>query len=160
MKRVPKISELTYRCKHCNFLCAKKPIDAWNRQKTKLGDYGHNVVPTPSVWYDEQYKASTISFVAASGDVPAKIQDSANGFADKHFRSEQPIKIGTESGTNDGTYTTAGRGVSRETLLLNSDDSLTTEAASTAGEVTISAITYEPNVSTGCPGCGSLNSKG
>ena len=65
-----------------------------------------------------------------------------------------------KSGTNDGTYTIADRGVSRGTILLDEDDSLTTENAATAGEVTISKIIYQPNVTTGCPFCGSLNSRG
>jgi hypothetical protein len=64
------------------------------------------------------------------------------------------------SGTNDGDYTIADRGVSRGTILLDDDDSLTTESAATAGEVTISKNIYEPNITSGCPHCGSLNSKG
>jgi hypothetical protein len=158
-KRVPKITELLYKCQQCGFMCAKKPIREWGRSKTRQGSYGGSATPTPSAWYDEQYSATTISFAAVSGDTPAKINDSANGFADKHFRSEQPIKIETTSGTNDGTYTIAARGVSRGTLTLSSDDSLTTEAAATAGTVTISDVTYEPSIGTGCPFCGSLNSK-
>jgi hypothetical protein len=159
MQRVPKIGELTYRCKVCNFLCTKKRVPELTRVKTKTGNYGSNATPTPSAWNDEQYSATTISFVAAAGTTPAKINDSANGFADKHFRSEQPISIATTSGTNDGSYTIGARGVSRGTLTLSSSDSLTTENAATAGTVTISDVTYEPNVTTGCPQCGSLNSK-
>lgn len=311
MRRVPKISELTYRCKVCDWLCTKKHVPELARVKTKTGNYGSNATPTPTAWYDEQYSSTTILFVAegehiingdmeldsnwsnvntppvnersntqkhggaysrrftsdsqydgiagdtfltitretynvelwvyqacingagdftigivqgdgsgwaygpslpsltkdtwvkvefsyteSSGgnqaaikfyddlsalqdgdwyvddvstwnlsfdvaaveDAPAKIYDSANRFADKHFRSEQPIKIVTTSGTNDGTYTIAAGGVSRGTLTLDDDDSLTTENAATAGEVTISDVTYEPNVTTGCPHCGSLDS--
>lgn len=159
MKRVPSIDELTYRCKYCGFLCTKKTDPNLSRTKTKTGSYGSNATPQPSAWHDEQYEATTIRFAAASGDTPAKIYDSANRFTDRLFRSEQPIKIETTSGTNDGTYTIAARGVSRGTLTLDSSDSLTTEAAGTAGTVTISAVTYEPNITTGCPLCGSLNSK-
>ena len=159
MENVPKISELTYRCKHCGFLCTKKTVPELTRIKTKTGNYGTNGTPTPTVFYDEQYTATTLSFVASTGDTSAKINDSANKFADKNFRSEQPIKIETTSGTNDGTYTIAARGVSRGTLTLCDDDSLTTENAATAGEVTISDVTYEPSITTGCPMCGSLNSK-
>lgn len=159
MDRIPKIGDLTYRCKVCGWLCTKKRMPELTRVKTKTGNYGSNATPTPSAWYDEQYVATTLSFVAAAGDVPAKINDSANKFADKHFRSEQPIKIETGSGTNDGTYTIAARGVSRGTLTLSSSDSLTTENAATAGEVTISNVTYKPSATTGCPLCNSLNSK-
>jgi len=159
MKRVPKTTELLYDCQHCGYKCAKKHIKEWGKSKTKQGSYGSNATPTPSAWYDEQYSATTISFVAAAGSTPAKINDSANLFADKHFRSEQPIKIETTSGTNDGTYTIAAQGVSRGTLTLSSSDSLTTEAAATAGTVTISDVTYKPNIGTGCPFCGSLASR-
>ena len=159
MDRIPKLSELTYRCKVCNWLCTKKRLPELTKVKTKTGNYGSMGTPTPTVWYDEQYVATTLSFVAETSSTPAELTDSANKFADKNFRSEQPIKIETGSGTNDGTYTIAARGVSRGTLTLSSSDSLTTENAATAGEVTISDVTYEPNVTTGCPFCGSLNSK-
>lgn len=159
MQSVPTLDSLTYRCKVCDWLCTKKHVPELTRVKTKTGNYGSNATPTPSAWYDEQYVATTLSFVAETSSTPAKINDSANNFADKHFGSEQPIKIETGSGTNDGTYTIAARGVSRGTLTLSSSDSLTTENAATAGEVTISDVTYEPNVTTGCPMCGSLDSK-
>lgn len=156
---VPTTDSLTYRCKVCDFLCTKKTEPELSRTKTKTGNYGSNATPTPLAWYDEQYVATTLSFVAAAGAVPAKINDSANLFADKHFTSEQPIKIETGSGTNDGTYTIGARGVSRGTLALSTSDSLTTENAATAGSVTISDVTYKPNVTTGCPLCGSLDSR-
>lgn len=160
MKTVPSIKDLTYRCKYCGFLCTKKTDPGLTRKKTKTGSYGSNATPTPSAWStDEQYSAATVSFAAASGSTPAKINDSANGFVDKRFRSEQPIKIATTSGTNDGTYTIAAMGVSRGTLTLSTSDSLTTETAATAGTVTIYAVAYQPNVSTGCPLCGSLDSR-
>jgi len=129
------------------------------RTKTKKGNYGSNATPTPAAWHDEQYEATTLSFVAETSSAPAKINDSANKFADKHFRSEQPIKVETTSGTNDGTYTIAARGVSRGTLTLSDSDSLTTENAATAGTVTISDVRYEPNITTYCPFCGSGNSR-
>ena len=160
MKRVPKIDELTYRCKYCGFLCTKKTDPNLSRVKTKTGNYGSNATPEPASWTtDEQYEATTVSFAAASGSTPAKINDSANRFVDKHFKSEQPIKVSTTSGTNDGTYTIAARGVSRGTLTLSSSDSLSDETAATAGTVTIYAVTYQPDISTGCPLCGSLNSR-
>lgn len=159
MQTVPTIDSLTYRCKYCGFLCTKKTDPSLSRTKTKLGSYGDSTTPTLTAWYDEQYTATTLSFVAASGSIPAKINDSANKFAAKCFRSEQPIKVETDSGTNDGTYTIAARGVSRGTLTLSSSDSLTTEDAATAGTVVISAVVYKPNVTTGCPFCGSLDSK-
>ena len=159
MDKIPNLSEVTYRCKYCGWLCTKKRVPELTRTKTKTGNYGSNGTPTPTAYYDEQYVASSLSFVAETSSVPAKINDSANRFADKHFGSEQPIKIETGSGTNDGTYTIAARGVSRGTLTLSSSDSLTTENAATAGEVTISDVTYKPDVTTGCPNCGSLNSR-
>jgi len=159
MKSIPKTTEFLYKCRHCGFLCARKAIREWERSKTRTGTYGSTGTPTPASFNDEQYNATAISFVAAAGDVPAKINDSANRFADRHFHSEQPIKIVTTSGINDGTYTIAARGVSRGTLILSSSDSLTTEDAATAGEVTISDVTYEPDVTIGCALCGSLNSR-
>jgi len=156
---VPTLDSLTYRCKHCGFLCTKKTDPSLTRTKTNRGAYGGNATPDPTAWNDEQYEATSVSFVAAAGAVPAKINDSANLFADKHFTSEQPIKVETTSGTNDGDYTIAARGVSRGTLTLSSSDSLTTENAATAGTVTMSDRTYKPNVTTGCPLCGSLDSR-
>lgn len=158
MKRVPKTTEFLYKCKYCGFTCSKKQFREWGKSKTKHGNYGSNATPAPAAWTDEQYAATSISFAAVSGTTPAKINDSANRFADKKFKSEQPISIVTTSGTNDGVYTVAARGVSRGTLTLSSSDTLTTENAATAGTVTISAVTYLPNVGTGCPHCGSLNS--
>ena len=158
MKRVPKTTEFLYKCKYCGFPCSRRQVREWGKGKTKHGNYGSNATPTPAAWTDEQYAATSISFAAVSGTTPAKINDSANKFADKKFKSEQQFSIVTTSGTNDGVYTVAARGVSRGTLTLSSSDTLTTENAATAGTVTISAVTYLPNVGTGCPHCGSLNS--
>lgn len=130
-----------------------------NYPVTKLGNYGDNATPTPTAYEDTIYTASTISFVAASGSDPAYLSDYDMKFADSHFQTGSSIVVTTESGTNDGTYTIADRGVSRGTILLDEDDSLTDEDAATAGEVTISKVIYEPNVTSGCPLCGSLNSK-
>lgn len=160
MRGIPTLESLTYRCKICGWLCTKKTVPELTRTKTKTGNYGSNATPSPTAWTDEQYvDATTISFAAASGTTPAKINDSANKFVAKKFQSEQPISIVTDSGTNDGTYTIAARGVSLGTLTLSSSDSLTTESAATAVSVTISDVTYKPNVTRGCPKCGSLNSR-
>lgn len=126
---------------------------------TKLGNYGNNAVPSPIEYTDEMYEATTVSFTAASGDDAAYLSDSANQFREKHFTEGMTIKVETTSGTNDGNFTIADRGVSRSTILLSSSDSLTTETAATAGTVTISRIIYEPHISTGCPYCGSLSSR-
>ena len=128
-------------------------------RKTQKGNYNNAAVPPPTTYNVEQYVASTISFTAAAGSVPAKINDSQNKFADKHFQTGQPINIASGSGTNDGNYTIGSQGVSRGTLTLSTDDSLTTENAATAGEVTINDRTYKPNVTKGCGFCGSLNSQ-
>lgn len=159
MKRVRKRTEDTYRCKICGFENVKKKMLQSNVNVTKLGNYGDNATPTPASYSDTVYTATTVSFTAASGDDPAYLSDSALGFADNHIRSSHAIAITTTSGTNDGSYTTAARGVSRGTITLSADDSLTTENAATAGTVTIKRVIYEPNVTTGCPFCGSLNSK-
>lgn len=158
-KRVPDLSEYTYRCKHCNTLCVSRKIPGWSRGITKRGNYGNNTTPEPQTYYDEIYEASTISFTAASGDDPAYLSDSAKHFADNHIRPNMTIKIETTSTTNDGTYTIAARGVTGSTILLSSGDSLTTETSAVAGTVTISVRAYKSNVTTGCPFCGSLNSK-
>lgn len=127
---------------------------------TKLGGYGDNATPTPATYTDTaSYTARTVSFTAAAGDDPAYLSDSQLRFGDNHIQSNWNIVVTTTSGTNDGSYTIADRGVSRGTILLDSTDSLTTESASTAGEVAISKVIYQPNVTSGCPFCGSLASK-
>lgn len=152
-------SAYKYRCRICGFECTRKTIPGTNGPVTKLGDYGSKGTPTGTAFYDELYQAVTISFTAAAGSDPAYLTDSTNQFADKQFKSEMPIKVVTTSGTNDGSYTIAVRGVSRGKITLASTDVLTTEAAATAGTVTISAIKYKPEYTTGCPSCGSLNSR-
>jgi hypothetical protein len=160
VKRVPKREESTYRCQVCNFENLKKKMEQTGLPITKLGDYGNNAIPTPVSYADEVYVATTVSFTAESGSDPAYLTDSQLRFADNHIQSNWSITIETDSETNDGTYTIADRGVSRGKILLVSTDSLTTESAATAGEVAISKNIYEPNPVTGCPFCGSLNSKG
>jgi len=106
------------------------------------------------------YVAATIGFVAIAGTAPAYLTDSAARFGEKQFKSEMLIRIVTSSGTNDGDYTIAARGVSRGEITLKSTDVLTTETAATAGTVTISRVIYKPNQSAGgCPSCHSLNSR-
>ena len=105
------------------------------------------------------YTATSIGFVAASGSVPAYLTDDQYRFGDQHIQSNATIAIATDSGTNDANYTIADRGVSRGQILLSASDSLTTEDAATAGTVIISKIIFQPNITTGCPFCGSLNSR-
>ena len=149
----------TYRCQVCGLECVKKRNPESSVPVTKLGNYGDNATPTPTELEDELYTATTISFTAASGSDPATINDSAVKFVDNRFLSEMEIRVETESGTNDGDYSIAARGVSRDEIRLVSTNSLTTENAATAGEVIISRLLYQPSVSTGCPFCGSLASK-
>ncbi len=148
----------TYRCKICHQVCFKETTPS-GQSPTKTGDYGDNAVPTPSTYVDEQYVATSIGFVAASGSTPAYLTDLRAKFVDKYFEASSSIRIATDSGTNDGDYKIHDRGVSRDEILLISTDSLTTENAATAGEVTISRLIKQPNITTGCPFCGSLNSK-
>ena len=148
-----------YRCNFCHHVCFKK-VTPSGQAPTKSGDYGDNAVPTPSTYVDEQYVATSIGFVAASGSTPAYLTDSRAKFVDKYFEASSSIRIATGSGTNDGDYTIHDRGVSRDEILLTSTDSLTTENAATAREVTISRLIKQPNITTGCPFCGSLNSRG
>lgn len=159
MKSIPTLDSLTYRCKNCGWLCTKKTVPELTRVNTKTGHYGSNGTPSPTALTVEQYEATTISFVAETSSTPAELNDSAGKFVDKNFGGGQLIVVETTSGTNDGTYTLAGRAVSRDTLLLDSNGSLTTESAATAGTVTISDATYQPNVTRGCPFCGTLNSR-
>lgn len=159
MKRVPDRSESTYRCQVCGMECVSKKMAQSSVPVTKTGNYGDNATPSPVTYSDDVYTAGTIAFIAAAGSDPAYLTDSAFGFADNHIASNWSIVIETDSGTNDGTYTIADRGVSRGKILLSEDDSLTDEDAATAGSVTISKVIYEPNVATGCSLCGSLNSK-
>jgi hypothetical protein len=158
MKSVPDRTQSTYRCQVCEMECVSKKMKQSADPVTKRGNYGDNATPTPTAYTDEIYVATTVSFTAAAGSDPAYLSDSALAFADNHIQCNWGITIATTSGTNDGTYTIADRGVSRGTILLVSTDSLTTENAATAGEVTISKNIYEPNPVTGCPFCGSLNS--
>ena len=160
MLRVPDRIESTYRCQVCGMECVSKKMAQSADPVTKSGNYGDNATPTPTAYTDEYYSAITVSFTAESGSDPAYLSDSALGFSDNHIQSNWGITIATTSGTNDGTYTIADRGVSRGTILLVSTDSLTTEDAATAGTVTIDKNIYKPNVTTGCSFCGSLNSKG
>lgn len=161
VQRVPNRDESTYRCQVCGMECVSKKMDQSNLPVTKRGNYGDNATPTPTSYTDvASYTARTVSFTAAAGSDPAYLTDSALGFADNHIQSNWDISISTTSGTNDGSYTIADRGVSRGTILLVSTDSLTTESAATAGSVAISKKIYEPSVTSGCPFCGSLNSKG
>ena len=160
MLRVPDRTESTYRCQVCGMECVSKKMPQSWATVTKTGNYGDNATPTPTTYSDDVYTATTVSFTAESGDDPAYLSDSKLGFADNHIQSNWSIAIETTSGTNDGTFTIADRGVSRGTILLDDDDSLTTESAATAGEVVISKTIYVPNITTGCSFCGSLNSKG
>jgi hypothetical protein len=160
MKRVRERKEDTYRCQVCGMECVSRKMAQSNVPVTKTGGYGDNATPTPTAYADEICALITVSFTAETASDPAYLSDSQLGFADNHIQSNWSITIATTSGTNDGTYTIADRGVSRGTILLDDDDSLTTESAATAGEVTISKNIYKPNVTSGCPFCGSLNSKG
>ena len=160
MLRVPDRKESTYRCQVCGMECVSKKMAQTDLPVTKSGNYGDNATPTPTTYQTTVYTASTISFTAAAGDDPAYLSDYALGFTDNHIQSNWTIAVTTTSGTNDGSYTIADRGVSRGTILLASTDSLTTENAATAGEVTIKRVIYQPNITSGCPLCGSLNSKG
>ena len=160
MLRVPDRSESTYRCQVCGMECVSKKMAQSSVPVTKSGNYGDNATPAPVSYSDDVYTATTVSFTAEAGDDPAYLTDYALAFADNHIQSNWSITIATTSGTNDGTYTIADRGVSRGTILLSSTDSLTTENAATAGEVTISKNIYEPSITGGCPFCGSLNSRG
>jgi hypothetical protein len=149
-----------YRCKVCGWSCTKEHIPGVSVPITKLGDYGSKGTPTGVTFADELYKATTVRFVAATGTAPAYLADSANLFGDKLLKSEMPIRIATSSGTNDGDYTIAARGVSRGEITLKSTDVLTTESAATAGTVTISKIGWKPNQAAGgCPSCHSLASR-
>jgi hypothetical protein len=151
----------TKRCPYCGFEMRTKSIHGSSVPVVKDGNYGSNATPQPVTFADEMYEATTISFVAASGTTPAYLSDSACLFGEKHFSDGMTIRVATSSGTNDGDYTIAARGVTRWEILLSSSDSLTDEDASTAGIVTISMVIYKPDESAGgCPFCHSRNVKG
>ena len=160
MKQKDYLEDYYYTCKYCGFTnCLREKIPEDGEPKTQTGTYGSQVTPAPVEYESSKYSATTISFTAASGDTPAKISDSAFKFGEKRFRGDMTIRVETTSGTNDGDYTIRTRGLTRGELLLSDDDSLTTENAATAGTVSISRLTYQPNVTTGCPLCGTLNSR-
>lgn len=154
-----RLGNLTYRCKYCGQECIEKIGLPSGLSPTKKGSYGASCTPTPATLDESYYEATTISFTADTLTEPAKINDSASLFEEKHFVPEMVIKIVTGSGTNDGTYTIAARGVARGVLSLISTDDLDTETAGAAGTVILYRRIYQPNVSTGCGFCGSLNSK-
>jgi len=158
-EQVPTRSQFTVRCRHCGYEVRSKHTEGASVPVAKQGDYGSNGTPQPEPFADEMYEATTISFVAAGGSIPAYIADSANRFGEKCFVGGMVIRVSTTSGTNEGDYTIADRGVTRGEILLSSSDSLTTEDASTAGTVTISRVLYKPTINSGCPFCGSLNWK-
>lgn len=166
MLRVPRISELAYKCKICGFLNIKQKSipqnpDRWGiaRGVTQLGHYSEGT-PTPIQYDEEIYSATTISFTAASGSELAKINDSEHLLGSKGFGPGNTIVIASGSGTNDGAYTLAELGgVAEGSLSLKSGEDLTTEDAATAGTVTLSVRWYKPNITTGCPFCGTLNSR-
>jgi len=120
--------------------------------KTKLGNYGDNGTPQPQLFAEVFLTGTTIAFT----DTPS-ITDSLSQFRDARFRDAMKIRIGSTSGLNDGDYNIASRGVSPGEILT--EESLTTESAAAAGTVTISRLLYQPNITTGCSFCGSLNSK-
>ena len=161
IERVLPRKHYTYRCQYCGHECVSKKMPQSNLPVTRTGDYGSNATPTPSIYTqdDAMISSRTISFTAASGSDPAKISDAQGKIADSHMKEGMTINVETESGTNDGNYTIADRGVSIDEVRLSSSDSLTTENAATAGLVSIYRRTYQPNVTTGCSFCGSLNSK-
>lgn len=150
------LNDYIYRCRVCNAICTKKRFPQDSHGPVDTGHYGNAAVPPPTSLASECYEATTISFTSGT---PASISDSAKLFAKKGLREGAPIRVSTTSGTNDGDYTIRDRGVSMGEILLSDSDSLTTENAATAGTVTISRLIYEPNVTRGCPLCGSLNSK-
>jgi hypothetical protein len=154
----PLKSRYAYKCRYCGFTNRKEPVTGSGVPVTRRGNYGSEGSPTPEMFVDEMYEATTIAFVAATATVPAYLTDSLYLFGDKLFKSGMPIRVATTSGTNNGDYTIASRGVSRGEILLSDSDSLTTETAATAGTVTISNRTYKPNVTSGCSLCGSLDS--
>lgn len=167
VEQAPKREEYTYRCKYCGFENFKKAMPgrvgaeaSASVRVTRTGNYGNNATPTPAELEEEMYSATSLSFTAASGSTPAYITDSESRFWEKrigHVTSK--IRIETTSGTNDGDYTIADNGVLKGQILLSDDDSLTTEDAATAGTVVISRLLYQPSITTGCPLCGSLNSR-
>ena len=168
VQRVKNRSEYTYRCRICGFenfhtrLPESAPgglESASTPPVTILGNYGHNATPTPASNAITVYTATTVSFTAASGDDPAYLSDSLSRFVDKNIKPEWSITIESASGTNDGDYTIAEKGVNMGVIRLSSTDSLTTESAATAGTVIIIKNSYKPNVTTGCPFCVSLNSR-
>uniref|UniRef100_A0A6M3LIS3 Uncharacterized protein n=1 Tax=viral metagenome TaxID=1070528 RepID=A0A6M3LIS3_9ZZZZ len=149
-------SQYTYRCKVCGFECRKSLIPGSSVPVTKTGDYGSNGTPAPETFADEMYEATTISFTDADPDY---LSDSLYRFGEKGFAPGMTIRIATTSTTNDGDYTIGDLGVTRGQITLSTADSLDTEDAATAGTVTISRVIYSPNISAGCPFCGSLASR-
>jgi hypothetical protein len=144
------------RCSYCGFEVRTQKISGSSVPITKTGSYQSAATPTPIEFIDEMYIASTISFVAASGSTSAYLSDSAKLFSDKQFTHGMTLRVRTTSTTNDGDYTIST--VTAGEISITSD--LTTESSSTAGTVTLSRVMYQPNITSGCSFCGTLNYKG
>jgi hypothetical protein len=145
-----------------------------------LGDYGNNTTPVPESFAEVMISGNTISFTSGSGrttesgvnrelesgfvrrmeaeSTDQSIADSLFQFRDARFKDAMLIRVESESGKNDGDYTIASRGVSRGEILLE-ENSLASETAAAAGQVTIYRLLYKPNITEGCPFCGTLNSR-
>ena len=141
----------TYKCKYCGFSGCRTE-NSKTVPKTKIGTYGDACTPGNSAYAELFLTASTISFTSTP-----TIVDSAEQLKACGFKYGMAIRIVSGSGLNDGDYTIAERGVSAGAITVN--ESLTTESASAAGEVTLYRLLYQPNITNGCPFCGSLNSK-
>jgi predicted RNA-binding Zn-ribbon protein involved in translation (DUF1610 family) len=153
------MSHYEFRCSVCGFLIRDKQIPGSSVPVANMKGFGTNVTPPPITFTDEMYAANTIAFAASSGSTPARLTDSVLLFRDKLFTEGMTIRVATNSGTNDGDYIIADRGVSRGEILLSDSDSLTTESAATAGRVTISKVSWKPNRTFGCPSCGNWASR-
>lgn len=166
MKSIPQEKDLVKRCRICNFpVVIRKGIPSnpehWGASRgiTPTGSYNSEATPTPEAFNTELYESDTISFSAATATAPAKILDSEKKFVGKLFRPGETIVISHTDGSNNGTYTLAELGgVTSGELSLATGFDLTTQSAAIAGTVTISVRGFKPNVTTGCPFCGSLNS--
>lgn len=164
MKTVPTRASLTYRCPTCGFECVRKVGLASGLPVTKIGNYGASGGPLPTTYeisdvHEYTVPAGNNAFVAASGSDLAYLYDPTQQVSLRRIIGGETITVSTTSGTNDGTYVLDEKGVALDKLLLASGYDFTTEDGGAAGTITLGVVSYKPNVTTGCPFCGSLNTR-
>lgn len=161
---IPDRASLTYRCPTCGFECVAKGGLASGLSVTKIGDYGTSGGPLPTTEVSSEVYAFTVpagvnAFTAASGSELAYIYDPFQKVSLIRIIGGDDVTVTTESGINDGTYTVDAKGISLDKIRVASGFDFASEDGGSAGKISLKVVQYKPNITTGCPFCGSLNTK-